>query len=220
MPSKLCAGHGAADVGPPRPRSCGHVAMKTLNQRVFERHAAVRHERAVTANGSFLFRDNLKPSPTGTSLCSHGAETCLDDAMAMEATPANAVESQLPWQRKKKKKKKQFLDHDDGPPLLQGSFRMQASGCPSAGSRRPAGEDTRFPGIIGNDRWGRHMPWMAKPGANPSLAVVPCPSDQLVMGSGQPQPSASPARVLNHIMGWRLSPLQEGVPLRERTQYK
>ena len=82
MPWKLCAGHGAADVGPPRPRSCGHVATKTLNQCVFERHAAVRHERAVPAYGSFLFRDDLKPSPTGTSPCSHGAETCLDDAMS------------------------------------------------------------------------------------------------------------------------------------------
>ena len=64
MPWKLCAGHGAADVGPPRPRSCGHVGTKTLNQCVFERHAAVRHERAVPAYGSFLFRDDLKPSPT------------------------------------------------------------------------------------------------------------------------------------------------------------
>ena len=58
MPWKLCAGHGAADVGPPRPRSCGHVATKTLNQCVFERHAAVRHERAVPAYGSFPFRDD------------------------------------------------------------------------------------------------------------------------------------------------------------------
>ena len=200
MPWKLCAGHGAADVGPPRPRSCGHVATKTLNQCVFERHAAVRHERAVPAYGSFLFRDDLKPSPTGTSPCSHGAETCLDDAMSMEATlmPPKA-------NSRDKKKKKKNDDDDDGPPLSQGPFRTQASGCP-----RPAGEDTRLPGIIGNDRWGRHMPWMAKPGANPSL--VPYPSNQLVMGSGQPQPSASPARVLNHIMGWRLSPLQEGVP--------
>ena len=86
MPWKLCAGHGAADVGPPRPRSCGHVATKTLNQCVFERHAAVRHERAVPAYGSFHFRDDLKASPTGTSPCSHGAETYLDDAMSMEAT--------------------------------------------------------------------------------------------------------------------------------------
>ena len=104
MPWTLCAGHGAADVGPPRPRSCGHVATKTLNQCVFERHAAVRHERAVPAYGSFLFRDDLKPSPTGTSPCSHGAETCLDDAMSMEATlmPPKANS------RDRKKKKKTF----------------------------------------------------------------------------------------------------------------
>ena len=149
MPWKLCAGHGAADVGPPRPRSCDHVATKTLNQCVFERHAAVRHERAVPAYGSFHFRDDLKPSPTGTSPCSHGAETCLDDAMSMEATL-------MPPRANSRGRKKKLLDHDDGPPLSQGPFRTQASGCPSARSRRPAGEDTRLPGIIGNDRWGRH----------------------------------------------------------------
>ena len=207
MPWKLCAGHGAADVGPPRPRSCGHVATKTLNQCVFERHAAVRHERAVPAYGSFLFRDDLKPSPTGTSPCSHGAETCLDDAMSMEATlmPPKANSRD----KKKKKKKKKTTTTTTALRFHKAHFGHRPQGA-RVQSRRPAGEDTRLPGIIGNDRWGRHMPWMAKPGANPSL--VPYPSNQLVMGSGQPQPSASPARVLNHIMGWRLSPLQEGVP--------
>ena len=74
---------------------------------------AVRHERAVPAYGSFLFRDDLKPSPTGTSPCSHGAETCLDDAMSMEATliPPRANSR---GGKKKKKKKKKRLDHDDG----------------------------------------------------------------------------------------------------------
>ena len=47
--------YNVAEVGPPRPRSCGHVATKTLNQRVFKRHATVRHERAVPASGSFPF---------------------------------------------------------------------------------------------------------------------------------------------------------------------
>ena len=159
MPWKLCAGHGAADVGPPRPRSCGHVETKTLNQCVLERHAAVRHERAVPAYGSFHFRNDLKASPTGTSPCLHGAETCLDDAMSMEEAtlmPPRANSRGREKKKKKKKKKKKLLDHDDGPPLSQGPFRTQASVCPSAGSRRPAGEDTRLPGIIGNDRWGRH----------------------------------------------------------------
>ena len=115
-----------------------HAARRTPNQRVCERHSAVRHERAVPAYGSFLFRDDLKPSPTGTSPCSHGAEACLEDAMSMEATlmPSRAAVS-----------KKKLLDHDDGSPLSQGPFRTQASGCPSAGSRKPAGEDTRLPGM-------------------------------------------------------------------------
>ena len=158
MPWKLCAraGHGAADVGPPRPRSCGHFATKTLNQCVFKRHAAVRHERAVPAYGSFLFRDDLKPSPTGTSPCSHGAETCLDDAMSMEATLMPPRANSRGRKKKKKKKKKTFRPRQRPSAIARPISDAGLRGCASAGSRRPAGEDTRLPGIIGNDRWGRH----------------------------------------------------------------
>ena len=147
MPWKLCAGHGAADVGPPRPRSCGHVATKTLNQCVFERHAAVRHERAVPAYGSFLFRDDqvLKPSPTGTSPCSHGAETCLDDAMSMEATlmPPKANSRD----KKKKKKKKKTTTTTTALRFHKAHF-----------GHRPQG--ARVPPMIPETCWRRHpSPW-------------------------------------------------------------